>query len=200
MMLFESHRTSSKSFSKRLNLLEKHAYYRPLANIVSTSNGMNNHRMLSCDCTGFECDQQNEIFYDEIRRAVKIARSIMLQEIQSNPQGGNDQGNGSTFNQFIDDSSECREFLRVQYNLNNLYKQELEIICKVCKKQRQDLIKQIDNLKSKLQMYEEKLQEKKINNEEVISNSIIREQLQSVDIISSKFLVTNGRISEDGSC
>lgn len=177
MMLFESHRTSSKSFSKRLNLLEKYAYHRPLANIVSTSNDMNNHRILSCDCTGFECDQQNEIFYDEIRRAVKIARSIMLQEIQSNLQGVNDQGNGSTFTQFIDDSSECREFLRVQYNLNNLYKQELEIICKVCKKQRQDLIKQIDNLKSKLQMYEEKIQEKQFNNGEVISNFIIRKQL-----------------------
>lgn len=165
MMLFESHRSPSKTLSKRLSLLEKVAYYRPLANVLSTSNDMKKHRILSCDCSGFECDQQNEMFYEEIRRAVKNARSILLQEIQTNPQDGTDQGNFSSFNKFFDDSSECREFLRVQYNLNNLYKQELEIICNVCKKQRHDLLKQIDNLKSKIQIYEEKLQGTQLNSE-----------------------------------
>lgn len=163
-MIFESHRPSSKSVSKRFSLLEKVAYYRPLTiNTTSHSNDMNSHRFLACDCVGFECDQQNEVFYEEIRRAVKNARSIMIQEIQNNSQSGNDNSNCSVFDKCIDDTTECRELLRVQYNLNNLYKQELEIICKVCKKQRHDLLKQIDNLKSKLSSHEEKLKENRLN-------------------------------------
>ena len=54
----------------------------------------------------------------------------------------------------LNDSSECREFLRVQYNLNNLYKQELEYVCKSCKDQVQELSTEIDELKNKLADYE----------------------------------------------
>lgn len=157
MMLFESNRPTSMSFSQRMSLLEKVAFYRPLTMVPSSKpNHQSNHRFLACDCNGFECDQQNEMFYEEIRRAVKNARSIMLQDIQNNPQIGYGLDNTSEFNKCFDDSSECREFLRVQYNLNNLYKQELELICKTCKKQRHDLLKQIDSLKAKLQNYEDK--------------------------------------------
>lgn len=163
------------SFSQRMSLLEKVAFYRPLANVPSTTNnhvGEQHHRYLACDCKGIECDQQIEAFYEEIRRAVKNARAIMLQEIQNNSQRRDDSVAGaatasaaaaavpsssSAFNKQFDDTSECREFLRVQYNLNNLYKQELELICKTCKQQRQELLKQIDILKAKLQNYEDKL-------------------------------------------
>lgn len=155
MMLLASHPPNAMSFSQRMSLLEKVAYYRPLVNVVPNTDDTNRHRYLACDCKGFECDQQIDQFYEEIRRAVKNARSIMLQEIQTNPQIGSGRDDASG-NKCFDDSSECREFLRVQYNLNNLYKQELEMICKTCKKQRQDLLKQIDMLKSRLQSYEDK--------------------------------------------
>lgn len=159
------------SFSQRMSLLEKVAFYRPLANVPPTNatHTAEQHRYVACDCRGFECDQQIEAFYEEIRRAVKNARAIMLQEIQNNPQisgGAHDTvaaaaaataATSPTYHQQIDDTSECREFLRVQYNLNNLYKQELELICKTCKQQRQELLKQIDMLKAKLQNYEDKL-------------------------------------------
>lgn len=162
------------SFSQRMSLLEKVAFYRPLANVPPTSKhhaGEQQHRYLACDCKGFECDQQIEAFYEEIRRAVKNARAIMLQEIQNNSQRRDDSVAGAAtastaaaaaaassafFNKQLDDTSECREFLRVQYNLNNLYKQELELICKTCKQQRQELLKQIDMLKAKLRNYEDK--------------------------------------------
>lgn len=153
MMLFESHQPISMTFSQRMSLLEKVAYYRPLVNSSTMTNEMSSHRFLPCDCKSFECDQQ-KVFYEEIRNAVKNARAIMLQEIQNNPQTRNDQDNDSEINKYFDDSSECREFLRVQYNLNNLYRKELEIICKTCKKQRQELQKQIDSLRLKLQSYE----------------------------------------------
>lgn len=155
MMLITPHQPATISFSQRMSLLEKVAYYRPLANVSPKTNEPEPHRYLACDCNGFECDQQIEMFYEEIRRAVKTARSLMLQEIQKNPQIGSTHDDAS-LNKCFDGSSECREFLRVQYNLNNLYKQELEMICKTCKKQRQDLFKQIDMLKSKLQSYEDK--------------------------------------------
>lgn len=164
------------SFSQRMSLLEKVAFYRPLANVPSNANNHvdeQHHRYLACDCKGIECDQQIEAFYEEIRRAVKNARAIMLQEIQNNSQRRDDSVGGAAtasaaaaaaaatssaiFNKQFDDTSECREFLRVQYNLNNLYKQELELICKTCKQQRQELLKQIDMLKAKLQNYEDKL-------------------------------------------
>lgn len=58
----------------------------------------------------------------------------------------------------FDESSDCREFLRVQYNLNNLYRQELEFMCKSCKEQTDTLLNEIDNLKDKLRNYEEKIQ------------------------------------------
>lgn len=157
MMLLNSNRPESRSFSKRMSFLEKAAYYRPLACVAPRiSNDMNSHRFLACNCNGFDCDQQNEIFYEEIRKAVKNATSILLQEIQNNSQFGNGGDNDSESNKYFDDSSECREFLRVQYNLNSLYKQELQLICKTCKQQRQELLKQIDNLKLKLQSYEDK--------------------------------------------
>ncbi|XP_055310223.1 uncharacterized protein LOC129573573 [Sitodiplosis mosellana] len=157
MMLLDSYRPESMSFSQRMSFLEKAAYYRPLAYVAAPpmSSDVDNHRFLACNCNGIDCDQQNELFYEEIRRAVKNARSILLQEIQNNPQVGSGR-NDSEFDQYLDESSECREFLRVQYNLNNLYKQELELICKTCKKQRQELLKQIDDLKLKLQNYEDK--------------------------------------------
>lgn len=163
MMLFESQQPTSMSFSQRMSLLEKVAYYRPLANISVIANEKS-HRFLACECNGFECNQQ-KMFYEEIRTAVKNAKAIMLQEIQNNSQLKIDQDD-SEINKYFDDSSECREFLRVQYNLNNLYKKELEIICKTCKKQKQELLKQIGSLKSKLQIYESK-QIPNNNNEQV---------------------------------
>lgn len=165
MMLLESYRPESMSFSQRMSFLEKSAYYRPL--VAPPPNDVNAHRYLACNCNGFDCDQQNEIFYEEIRRAVKNARSILLQEIQNNCQIGSGHDNDSEFNKYFDESRECREFLRVQYNLNNLYKQELELICKTCKKQRQELLKQIDNLKSKLQSYEDKCKANALNDQQV---------------------------------
>lgn len=159
MMMFAPNPASSAvgiSFSQRMSLLEKVAYYRPLMNVTASKGAnTNRHRYLECDCNGIECDQQIELFYEEIRRAVKNARSIMLLEIQRNPQIGASQVEGS-IGKYMDDSSECREFLRVQYNLNNLYKQELELICKTCKVERAELLKQIDLLKSKIQSYEDK--------------------------------------------
>lgn len=174
MILLGGNQPAGMSFSQRMSLLEKVAYYRPLANVPSNANHIvEQHRYLACDCKGFECDQQIEAFYEEIRRAVKNARTIMLQEIQNNPQVNGQRrddvaattttaaaaaaASSSSFNKQFDDSSECREFLRVQYNLNNLYKQELELICKTCKQQRQELLKQIDMLRVKLQNYEDKL-------------------------------------------
>lgn len=171
MMLFDSYRPESMSFSRRMSFLEKTAYYRPLAYVApqpQIPSELDSHRYLACNCNGFDCDQQNEIFYEEIRRAVKNAKSILLQEIQNKPQGGSGYDNDSEFKKYFDESSECREFLRVQYNLNNLYKQELESICKTCKKQRQDLLKQIDNLKSKLQSYEDKYKES-ASNEQLVN-------------------------------
>lgn len=177
------------SFSQRMSLLEKVAFYRPLANVPSNANNHlveQHHRYLACDCKGFECDQQIEAFYEEIRRAVKNARAIMLQEIQNNPQVngqrrddssaagvGTSAAAPSAFHKQFDDTSECREFLRVQYNLNNLYKQELELICKTCKQQRQDLLKQIDMLKAKLQNYEDKLKSDGQTGEMVSSFEVI---------------------------
>lgn len=155
MMLFDPYQPVSMTFSQRMSLLEKVAYYRPLANNSIVTNEMSSQRFVACDCKDFECDQQ-KVFYEEIKNAVKNARTIMLQEIQNNPQLRNDQANDSKINKYFDDSSECREFLRVQYNLNNLYKKELEFICKTCTKQRQELQKQIDSLKLKLQNYESK--------------------------------------------
>lgn len=156
MMLFEPYRPVSWSFSQRMSCLEKAAYYRPLSYVTSNSNRFNSHRSLECDCNGFECEQQNEVFYEEIRRAVRNARSIMFQEIQTYPKFENGHyGNHAEYNKYFDDSSECREFLRVQYNLNNLYRKELEMICKKCKNQRQELMKEINNLRVKLQKCED---------------------------------------------
>lgn len=176
MMLFTAHQPATISFSQRMSLLEKVAYYRPLANVSPKINEPDSHRYLACDCKGFECDQQIEQFYEEIRQAVKTARSLMLQEIQKNPQIASTHDDAS-LNKCFDDSSECREFLRVQYNLNNLYKQELEMICKTCKKQRQDLFKQIDMLKSKLQSYEDKYKSDEVVGEKVMNKKHIFSRL-----------------------
>ncbi|XP_031620520.1 uncharacterized protein LOC116339048 [Contarinia nasturtii] len=156
MMFMDLYRSHSISFSQRMSFLEKIAYYRPLAYILPRSNDIDSQsHFLACDCNGFECDHQNEMFYEEIRRAVENARSIILQEIQNNPYAENGCDNYSEANKCFNDSSECREFLRVQYNLNMCLRQELERICKICKKERQEFMKQIDSLKSKLQNYED---------------------------------------------
>lgn len=162
MLLFDSNQSTSMFFTKRLKLLERAAYYRPLVNASQitqkNNNNTNNDHILACSCIGFECDQQNEHFNEEIRKAVKNAKSILLKEIQKNPQVNTSRDDNSIgLNKYYDDSSECREFLRVQYNLNNLYKQELEWMCKTCKKQTHELLKEINCLKKKLLLYEDKL-------------------------------------------
>lgn len=167
MMLVDSYRPESMSFSQRMSFLEKSAYYRPLANVPQTSNDVDGHQFLACNCNGFDCDQQNEAFYEEIRNAVKNARSILLQEIQNNSRIKISRDNDSKFSKYFEETGECRELLRVQYNLNNLYKQELELICKTCKRQQQELLKQIDNLKSKLQKYEDKCKDNASNDQQV---------------------------------
>lgn len=89
MMLSDSYPISI-SFSQRMSFLEKIAFYRPLTYILPKSNEVDcqNH-FLACDCKEFECDHQSEMFYQEIRGAVKIARSLILQEIQDNPYAEN---------------------------------------------------------------------------------------------------------------
>lgn len=149
-MLLDSCRSTAMIFSQRLGLLEKIAYYRPLGNIISDANNARHHA-LPCNCSSVECDQQNEAFHEDIRKAVKNARSIMLQEIQTNPQRTNYQESEISFNQKLDNYDECREFLRVQYNINNLYKQELEVICQKYRAQKQNYLKQIEVLREKIQ-------------------------------------------------
>lgn len=153
-------------FSQRLNLLERAAFYRPLTNLPH-SNEPNADHYLACNCTGIECDRQNKTFYDEIRKAVETAKMLLLKEIKANV--GTDLTISETQKlSSIDDSSECREFLRVQYNLNNLYKQELELVCKSCKNQTQQLINEIDVLKTKIQNYEDKLRYFESDNGEMV--------------------------------
>lgn len=83
---------------------------------------------------------------------------IILQEFKNYPLNDpNDSQNKSISFTGLEDSSDCREFLRVQYNLNSLYKQELEFMCKSCKEQTEALLNEIDGLKEKLERYEEKI-------------------------------------------
>lgn len=166
LLLFDPQQASTMNFTERFNLLERAAYYRPLVNVAANPINTNDDHFLACNCAGVECDQQNQHFYDEIRKAVKNAKLLLLKEIKENGfyssrSGGDDSKISS---RYFDDSSECREFLRVQYNLNNLYKQELEYVCKTCKTQTQRLLKDIDALKYQLQRYEEKLKAAELNN------------------------------------
>lgn len=71
----------------------------------------------------------------------------------------------------LDESSDCREFLRVQYNLNNLYKQELEMMCKSCNDQTDALMNEIDSLKEKLNQYEEKINVLESTSCDIVSQS-----------------------------
>lgn len=70
----------------------------------------------------------------------------------------------------MDETSDCREFLRVQYNLNNLYKQELEMMYKSCNDQTDALMTEVDNLREKLQKYEEKINTLELTSSEMVSN------------------------------
>lgn len=144
------------SFEQRINLLERTAYYQPLVKATHSHNTNENH-FLACNCSGFDCDQQTEHFYEAIRNSVKNAKSILLKEIQDNLNTSISNTDSSTLNKYFDDSNECREFLRVQYNLNNLYKKELEMVCKTCKKRIHQLLNEIDSLKLKLESYKDKL-------------------------------------------
>lgn len=121
------------------------------------SHNTNENHFLACNCNGFDCDQQTEHFYEAIRNSVKNAKVILLNEIQDNLNTSISNTDSSALNKYFDDSHECREFLRVQYNLNNLYKKELEMVCKTCKKRIHQLLNEIDSLKSKLESCNEKL-------------------------------------------
>lgn len=172
LLLSDAQQAASMSFAQRFTLLERAAYYRPLVNVAINPNSTHDDHFLECNCTGFECDQQNQDFYEEIRRAVKNAKSLLLKEIKENGYYSSRSGGGDDSKisgRYFDDSSECREFLRVQYNLNNLYKQELELVCKTCKVQTQTLLKEIDSLKQQLQSHQDQLKAAELNNNAMVS-------------------------------
>lgn len=154
------------SFMQRMSLLERTAYYQPLVSQKANTTAATEDHYVACNCAGFECDQQTEHFYEAIRKSVKAAKTILLKEIQENLESN--RNDSSPFPRFVDDSSECREFLRVQYNLNSLFKQELEMVCKTCKKQTQQLLNEIDALKLKLDACKEKLKGAQLANTAVI--------------------------------
>lgn len=156
LLLYQTQQSASLTFEKRINLLERTAYYQPLI-IATHSHNRNEKHFLACNCSGFDCDQQTEHFYEAIRNSVKNAKVILLKEIQDNLNTSISNTDSSTLNKYFDDSNECREFLRVQYNLNNLYKKELETVCKIYKKRTNQLLNEIDSLKSNLESYKEKL-------------------------------------------
>lgn len=151
-------------FLQRLQLLERAAFYRPLSmpesNICMTSN---EHQYLACNCAGRLNGERTQSFHEEITKAVENAKTLLLKEIQRAT--AETAGNGSPANDLSenqkysshDESSECRELLRVQYNLNNLYKQELEFMCKTCTNQTQSLLNEIEALKAKIQSYEDQI-------------------------------------------
>lgn len=157
LLLYQTQQSAPLSFEQRIQLLEQTAYYQPLVKATHSHNTNENH-FLACNCSGFDCDQQTEHFYEAIRNSVKNAKVILLKEIQDNLNTSISNADSSTLNKYFDDSNECREFLRVQYNLNNLYKKELEMVCKTCKKRTNQLLNEIDCLKSNLESYKEKLQ------------------------------------------
>lgn len=142
---------------QRLHLLERAAFHRPLAQTQSDDN-----RFLSCNCSGFGSNGKLHSYHEELRRAVENAKQLLLMEIKASKRHSCDGGNDSSEalkSYSMDDSSECRELLRVQYNLNHLYKQELEIMCKTCKSQTEELMSEINEMKSKIENYEDKIRE-----------------------------------------
>lgn len=156
-------------FLQRLQLLERAAFYRPLSNVVPDYNNFamdNEHQYLACNCAGrLNCERQTQTFHEEIRKAVENAKTLLLKEIQratadatANTSAANDLSENQKYSSH-DESSECRELLRVQYNLNNLYKQELEYMCKTCTDQTQSLLNEIEALKAKMQSYEDQIRQ-----------------------------------------
>lgn len=156
-------------FLQRLQLLERAAFYRPLSNVVPDNNNFvvdNEHQYLACHCAGrLSCERQTQTFHEEIRKAVENAKTLLLKEIQratadatANTSVANDLSENQKYSSH-DESSECRELLRVQYNLNNLYKQELEYMCKTCTDQTQSLLNEIEALKAKIQSYEDQIRQ-----------------------------------------
>lgn len=147
-------------FLQRLQLLERAAFYRPLTNVVPDSNSItkHEHQYLACSCAGrLDCERQTQTFHEEIRSAVENAKTLLLKEIQRatiEATAANDSSENQKYSSY-DESSECRELLRVQYNLNNLYKQELEFMCKTCTDQTQSLLSEISALKTKIQSHED---------------------------------------------
>lgn len=126
----------------------------------------NEHHYLACNCAGhLNCERQTQTFHEEIRKAVENAKTLLLKEIQRataevtvNSSAANDLSENQKYSSH-DESSECRELLRVQYNLNNLYKQELEFMCKTCTDQTQSLLSEIEALKVKIQIYEDQIRQ-----------------------------------------
>lgn len=153
-------------FLQRLQLLERAAFYRPLSNVMPETNSIadHEHQYLACNCAGrSNCERQTQSFHEEIRKAVENAKTLLLKEIQrataettANSSAANDLSENQKYSSH-DESSECRELLRVQYNLNNLYKQELEFMCKTCTDQTQSLLSEVDALKLKCQSYEDQI-------------------------------------------
>lgn len=172
-------------FLQRLQLLERAAFYRPLSNVMSENNFImdsNGHQYLACNCAGrLNCERQTQTFHEEIRKAVENAKTLLLQEIQrataeatANTSAANDLSENQKCLSY-DDSSECRELLRVQYNLNNLYKQELEFMCKTCTNQTQSLLGEIEALKVKIQSYEDQIRQIEQNADGVAQMVRLRE-------------------------
>lgn len=158
-------------FLQRLQMLERAAFYRPLSNVMPEINNKlvtdHEHQYLACNCGGrVSCERQTQTFHEAIRTAVENAKMLLLKEIQrataegttNNNSAANDLSENQKYSSY-DDSSECRELLRVQYNLNNLYKQELEFMCKTCANQTQTLLGEIDALKAKIQSYEDRIRQ-----------------------------------------
>lgn len=116
---------------------------------------------LACNCSQSGCRRTHQSIYEDIHIAVENAKALLLKEFKAfstaDPNDSHTTKSATSVNGF-DESSDCREFLRVQYNLNNLYKQELEMMCKSCNDQTDVLMTEIDDLKTKLRRYEEKIQ------------------------------------------
>lgn len=155
-------------FMQRLQLLERAAFYRPLTNVLPDNNFLteHEHQYVACNCAGgLNCERQTQTFHEEIRKAVENAKTLLLKEIQrattevtATSSAANDLSENQKYSSY-DESSECRELLRVQYNLNNLYKQELEFMCKTCTDQTHSLRSEISALKAKIQSYEDHIRQ-----------------------------------------
>lgn len=177
-------------FMQRLQMLERAAFYRPLSNVVPDNNFLvdNEHQYLACNCAGrLSCERQTQTFHEEIRKAVENAKILLLKEIQrataegaATISGANDLSENQKYSSH-DESSECRELLRVQYNLNSLYKQELEFMCKTCTDQTQSLLSEIETLKAKIQSYEDQIRQVEQLGGQVRSMKLTNESCFTVD-------------------